>query len=119
MRHRNLQNRIVFRSRTFVMIVAVLALVVLNVFDIHAPGLTEHEAAAEFVLIDDDTSSTNASTEADESHYCETTVGCHVGLEVFVKQSVWTGPGDPIFATPFDLVGSSSLNGLFRPPIRA
>jgi hypothetical protein len=100
------------------MIAAVLAIVVLNVFDVHGTGIKANETAIELVHLDGETSTSYVSTEDDENHYCESPTGCHVGLEATFKQLVSTGPGATTFPTPFDLVDSSSKTGFFRPPIR-
>ena len=55
MRRRDLHSRIVFQSRMIVMIFAVLALFVFNIFDIHAPGIEAHESTVEIVHVADDT----------------------------------------------------------------
>ena len=119
MRRRNLHSRIVFRSRMIVMIVAVLALFVLNIFDIHAPGIEAHESTVEIVHVDDDASPTKTSPDVNQSHYCHSTTSCHVSLVAAFKVPVWIAAGYRTSATAFDMIRSSSIYGLFRPPKHA
>ncbi|MEH6836646.1 hypothetical protein [Falsihalocynthiibacter arcticus] len=116
MRQRKLQHRIVTRSHTIVMIVAVLLLVVLNVFDVHAASISAHDPVVELVQIDNETSVTKASTKTDEGDYCQSTISCHVALTAESTIFTWTDPNNPFFAATFGKMGSSLLDGLFRPP---
>lgn len=119
MQRRNLRKRIVFRSRSIVTVVAVLALLVLNVVDVHAAETEPHEFTAELVQVDDEASTTKASADVGESHFCQSTPACHATLDAAFEVTVWTEAGNPAFATLFDRIGSSAIDGLFRPPKRA
>lgn len=116
MRLRRLQRRIITRSHKVVMIVAVLALVVLNVFDGHAAGTRLHDPVVELVQIDDKPPMTKAQAKTDESDYCQSAIGCHVALTGEFTNFAWADSNDTFFAATFGKMGSSLLNGHFRPP---
>ncbi|WP_306259480.1 hypothetical protein [Pararhizobium sp. IMCC21322] len=116
MRQWKLQRRIITQSNKVVMIVAVLALVVLNVFDGHVAGTWPHDPVVELVQIDDKPLMTKAQAKTDESDYCQSAFGCHVALTGEFTNFAWTDSNDTFFAAPFDKMGSSLLNGHFRPP---